>query len=134
MLTQFGYMVKLKRNQLLIKFMKKNEEITKNELARMVQKGFQSMDEKMEKGFQSIDERFQGIDKRFQSMDEKVDRIDRRLSNVENQVDSLQRGQEKIHDRLDEMSINLKEQNTILKQHDRRITGLEKKVLGEAAV
>jgi hypothetical protein len=75
--------------------------------ALMVQKGFQSMDEKMNRGFDQIGKR--------------IDGVEGRMGNIEKQIDVLQRGQVHIEDRLDEIV-------PYVKDHEKRITILEKKV------
>ena len=81
----------------------------------MVQKGFQSMDEKMDKGFESVNKRFDRVEGRVVGLEGKMDTMVK-------QIDNLQRGQVRIEDRLDEIAPQAKE-------HEKRITILEKKVL-----
>jgi peptidoglycan hydrolase CwlO-like protein len=95
--------------------MAKNKETTIDELATMVQKGFQSMDEKMDKGFESVNKRFDRVEGRVVGLESKMDTMVK-------QIDNLQRGQVRIEDRLDEIAPRVKE-------HEKRITILEKKVL-----
>jgi len=87
--------------------MAKNKEITIDELAIMVQKGFDSMDKKMDKGFESMNNEINGAKKEMFTMTK--------------QIDNLQRGQVRIEDRLDEIVPQVKGQ-------EKRITILEKKV------
>lgn len=55
----------------------KKEEITTNDLAVMIKKGFDHVDERFEK----IDERFGKIDGRFEEMEEKIDNLEATLLN-----------------------------------------------------
>jgi hypothetical protein len=91
--------------------MAKNKEITIDELAIMVQKGFDSMDKKMDKGFDHVNKRLDGVEGC-------IKRLETRTGNIEKQIDVLQRGQIRIEDRLDEIVPQVKE-------HEKRITILE---------
>ncbi len=51
----------------------KKKDITIDDLAIMVGKGFESVD----KRFNSIDKRFDGIDKRFDKVDKRLDKIEK---------------------------------------------------------
>ena len=71
----------------------KKKEITIDDLALMVGKGFQSVD----KRFDGVDKRFDGIDKRLDRMDKRFDRIEKlilaehkeRIEKLETQVKEL---------------------------------------------
>jgi hypothetical protein len=71
----------------------KKKEITIDDLALMVGKGFQSVD----KRFNGIDKRLNGMDKRFDNMDKRFDRIEKlilsehkeRIEKLEMQVKEL---------------------------------------------
>lgn len=69
--------------------MPKSKEITNEDLARMVKRGFDS-----------VDKRFDGVDKRFKAVDKRFDGVDNRLGNLEKRMDILGRGQEEIKLRL----------------------------------
>jgi len=57
----------------------KAKNITIDDLALMVSKGFAGMDNR----FAGMDNRFAGMDKRFDSMDKRFDSIEDRLGNLE---------------------------------------------------
>jgi len=110
--------------------MAKNKEITINELAILMKEGFEKADKKMDekidafaviaaKGFDSMDKK---MDKGFDQMTKRIDKVEGRMGNMEKQIDGLQRGQVRIEDRLDEIVPQVKE-------HEKRITILEKKVV-----
>jgi regulator of replication initiation timing len=102
--------------------MAKNKETTIDELAMMVQKGFQGMDEKIE----GMDKK---MDEGFKQVNERIDGMQKEMNVAVKEIDNLQRGQERIEDRLDEIVPGVKEQKEILKEHDKRITVLETKAL-----
>jgi hypothetical protein len=66
--------------------MENNHEVTNEELARMIAKGFEG-----------VDERFNGVDRRFDKVEERLDRIEheliadhrRRIEKLEDQVGEL---------------------------------------------
>lgn len=94
--------------------MVKNKETTIDELAIMVQKGFQGMDEKMNIGFQGVASEINGVKGEIKGMKEK-------MYTMTKQIDNLQRGQVRIEDRLDEIAPQVK-------AHEKRIIILEKKI------
>jgi regulator of replication initiation timing len=67
----------------------------------------------------------------FSASPKDINEMRKELSTVVTEVDNLQRGQEHIEERLDEMMTRseVKDQNIKIKEHDRRIRVLEKKVL-----
>ncbi len=70
--------------------MKNKKEITMEDLAGMVQKGFLEINGKFEK----IDNRFDKIDKRFEKIDNQFEKIDKRF-------EKLEKGQKEIIEKLD---------------------------------
>jgi hypothetical protein len=60
--------------------MKKN--VTIDDLAVMVSKGFSGVD----KRFESMDKRFDLVDKRFESMDKRFESMDKRFDKIENLI------------------------------------------------
>lgn len=58
--------------------MKKNTDITLNDLALMVKQGFDAVD----KRFESVDERFESIDNRLENLEKGQEEIKLRLDNV----------------------------------------------------
>jgi len=54
---------------------KKEKEITLDDLALMMGRGFNEVHEKMDKGFAGVDKKFDEVDKRFDEVDEKFDEV-----------------------------------------------------------
>jgi archaellum component FlaC len=61
------------------------KEITLEDLALMVGKGFNKMDER----FKGIDNRLDGIDNRLDGIDNRLDGIDNRLDGIDNQLNDI---------------------------------------------
>jgi archaellum component FlaC len=57
----------------------KNKNITIDDLAIMVKKGFDGVD----KRFDGVDKRFEAIDKRFDGVDKRFDKVEKRLDRIE---------------------------------------------------
>ena len=55
---------------------KKEKNVTLNDLAIMVNKGFQSVQDEMDKRFDEVDKRFDEVDKRFEKVDEGFDNLE----------------------------------------------------------
>lgn len=55
------------------------KKITIDDLARMTQDQFHTLDKKMDEGFGLIDKRFGMVDKRFGMIDERIGMIDERM-------------------------------------------------------
>ncbi len=55
----------------------KKEEITTNDLAVMIKKGFDHVDERFEK----VDEQFEKVDERFEKMEKRFDNLEATLEN-----------------------------------------------------
>lgn len=53
--------------------MEEEKDITINELAVIINKGFQGQMDYMEKKFDAIDKRFEDVDKRFEDVDKKFE-------------------------------------------------------------
>lgn len=83
----------------------KKENVTLDDLAMMVQKGFDH-----------VDKRFAAIDKRF-------DEVDNRFEKIEKKLDLLERGQEDIKLRQDNCVYRFE-----LKELDRRVGILERRL------
>jgi len=76
-----------------------NNNITNEELAQMIGKGFAGVDEK----FAGINEKFAGINEKFTGIDEKFKGVYTRLEKIENiLLDSHGRRIEKLEDRMKE--------------------------------
>ncbi len=91
--------------------MANHKETAMEELATMVQRGVQSMDEK--------------LDNRFEGGEKKIGNLEDQGRTMTMQMDALQRGLVRIEDRLDE---KVKEQQETLENHGKRVGILEKKV------
>lgn len=55
----------------------KSKNITIDELAVMVQKGFEGSAKDINKRFDGVDKRFDGVDKRFDRVEKRLDRIEK---------------------------------------------------------
>lgn len=82
----------------------KEKNITLDDLARMVQKGFDH------------------VDKRLTEIDNRVEKVDNRFDSIENGLSGLVRGQEDIQLRLDNCAHRFE-----LRDLDRRLTTLERR-------
>jgi DNA anti-recombination protein RmuC len=145
--------------------MKKNRETTIDELAIMIQKGFEESDKRMKEGFKESDKRmndgFEESDKRmkegfkesdkqtdnkiealasmvqkgFESMDDKFSKkfevVHEELKKINKTLVALEKGQEDLKLRQDNVPyrFELKEQEDVITDHDKRIRFLERKVL-----
>ena len=70
----------------------KKKNITIDDLAGMVARGFSNMDEKfaeIDKKFEHVEERFEEIDKKFEHVEERFVAIDGRFDGVDERLDSL---------------------------------------------
>ncbi|MEI6587340.1 MAG: hypothetical protein WCO05_00125 [Candidatus Moraniibacteriota bacterium] len=134
--------------------MKKNRETTIDELAIMIQKGFEESDKRMKEGFKESDKRmndgfkesdkqtdnkiealasmvqkgFDGMDKKF---DKKFEVVHEELKKINKTLVALEKGQEDLKLRQDNVPyrFELKEQGDVITDHDKRIRFLERKVL-----
>ena len=109
--------------------MTKNKETSIDELAMMVQKGFQSADEKMDKGFKQVNHRIDSIREEVNAVKGEMHEVKQQVNTMSIEIDNLQRSQERIEVRLDEIVPEVKKQRQILKEHDKRITVFEKRAL-----
>jgi hypothetical protein len=57
--------------------MKIEKQVTNNELARMISRGFAGVDERFETMEKHINTRFEQVDKRFNEMDARFDKIEK---------------------------------------------------------
>jgi archaellum component FlaC len=84
---------------------KKN--ITINDLAIMVQKGFSDIESRMatkaemNKKFEAMDKQFEVIDRRFGAMDKKFDRIDNRFDFVDKKFEAMDKRFETMDKKFD---------------------------------
>jgi archaellum component FlaC len=56
---------------------------TLNDLALMVKRGFDAVDER----FNAVDKRFDGVDSRLDNVEGRLDRVESRIISVENRLD-----------------------------------------------
>jgi DNA anti-recombination protein RmuC len=77
----------------------KSKNITIDELAVMVQKGFLETAKKddVDKRFEAVDKRFDAVDKRFDKMEKKLDRI---APNHEERIEKLEGDVKELKDLL----------------------------------
>ena len=61
---------------------KKKKDITLNDLALMMGRGFNEVHEKMDKGFANVDKRFEQVDARFDQVDARFEQVDARFDDV----------------------------------------------------
>lgn len=62
---------------------KKKKNVSLNDLALMMGRGFNEVHEKIDKGFAAVDERFEHIDERFGRIDERLESIDGRFEHID---------------------------------------------------
>ena len=97
----------------------RKKEVTVNELAVMVQKGFVGIDER----FEIIDERFERIDERFDRIDEHSEKMEENLILISRRFDEFEVELIEIRKKLD--NIVYRHEYEILKD---RVAALEKKL------
>ena len=92
--------------------METKKEITMDELAGMVQRGFVALENKMDGKFEIVDKKFDQIDKKFDQIDKKFDQIDGRLDQIDRRLDQidgrLDQAEEKLRNSLDNLDQILK--------------------------
>ncbi len=105
------------------KTIKKNN-VTIDDLAVMVAKGFEHIDKK----FEVIDKRFDAIDKRFDVIDERFNKIDQTLYEMQSDILTIKERLNKIEQVLGPLIIVVDSLKIIQREFDNRLTKLEKKV------
>jgi len=70
------------------------KQITIEDLAKMVQKGFDGVDKK----FEGVDKKFDGVDKKFEAIDKRFDRVEKEMKDGFKKVDDRFR---QVNARLD---------------------------------
>ncbi|MCR4322556.1 MAG: hypothetical protein NUV61_00510 [Candidatus Azambacteria bacterium] len=65
---------------------KKKKDVTLNDLALMMGRGFNEVHEKMDNGFQRVDERFEQVDRRFDDVYEKLEEVHEKIDNVHTEL------------------------------------------------
>ena len=85
----------------------KKKKITIEDLARMVQKGFEETAKRKEvdkrfdgvyKRFDGVDKRFDGVDKRFLEIDKRFDDVDKRFLEIDKRFDDVDKRFDEIKD------------------------------------
>ena len=115
--------------------METEKEITINELAGMMQRGFVALENKMDGKFETVDRRFEQVDKRFEQVDRKFEQVDKRFEQVDEKFRKSLDNQDKILDSLE----NLETDNTAgamasrrrddkLENHEGRIIVVEERL------
>ncbi len=97
--------------------MEENKQISMDDLAGMINRGFMNMDKK--------------FDKRFDEVDKKFNEVDIRLEKIEAKLSVLELGQEDIKLRQDSSAQHFEvvAQEKTLEEHGQRIGVLERKIL-----
>jgi septation ring formation regulator EzrA len=101
------------------------KEITIEDLALMVQKGFDEITGKMATKEQ-VDKKFELVDKRFQRVDNQLEKVEKRLNDVGHKINQIDRRLFSIEE--DVAEIKTKHHNEM----DRRVTLVERKLGIEA--
>lgn len=65
----------------------KSEEI--EQLAQLIQKGFQSQAEYMDRRFADVDQRFEDVDRRFDAVDQRFAAMDQRFDAIDRRFDAM---------------------------------------------
>jgi len=66
-----------------------NKDVTLNDLASMISRGFDAQNEHFDKRFDKIEDRLDKVENRLDHMDVRLDHIDIRLARVERDVDEI---------------------------------------------
>lgn len=98
--------------------------ITIDDLAVMVAKGFGHV----EKRFEKMDKRFDAMDERFDVMDERFTKIDQTLYEMQSDILTIKERLNKIEQVLGPLLIMVDSLKIIQREFDHRLTRLEKKV------
>jgi TolA-binding protein len=69
----------------------KHEETTTDELARMINAGFQSVTDEMRSGFKAVNERMDSMEGRMDSMEGRMDSMEGRMGSMEGRMGSMHR-------------------------------------------
>jgi archaellum component FlaC len=78
----------------------KKKEVTNEELARMVAKGFAHVDKRFDEvdnRFEHVDKRFEQVDERFEKVDERFEQVDRRFASIEATLSTMRDDINGIH-------------------------------------
>lgn len=95
----------------------KNKKITIDDLARMIQRGFEETAKKAD-----VDKRFEQIDKRFEQVDKRFDNLEGQINNIDNKVNQIDRRLFSIEEDISE--IKIKQYGDLLK----RVNFIERKL------
>jgi septation ring formation regulator EzrA len=97
----------------------KKKETTIEDLARMVNSGFEESRKHADKRFEQVDKRFEQVDKRLNEIDKRLDRMDRRLVAIEDE-------QIEIKSKLDDVAYK-SELKELDKKFEKRFLAMERK-------
>jgi hypothetical protein len=117
------------------------KEMTINDLAITMSKGFKAIDlkfEKVDKKLDAMDKKFVAIDKKFDVMNKKFDAIDSKFDFMDKKFDEkidnlaimVQTGFMEVHEKIDDFKVEVDKrfdyiQNVLINRHERRIEKLE---------
>ena len=68
---------------------KLDKNITTDELAVIINKGFQSQMDYMDKKFEAVDKKFEAVDKKFEVIDEKFNKVFKVLKVMDDKLDDV---------------------------------------------
>ena len=128
--------------------METKKEITINELAGMMQRGFVALESKMDekfdivdKRFEQVDKRFEQVDKRFEQVDKRFEEVDKKFEKVDERFNAVLTNQDHILERLENLEMDntagamaYRRQDDKLENHEKRIVVAEKKLGIGAAI
>lgn len=83
--------------------------VTIDQLALMVERGFNEVCERMDKGLKEVDERFDKVEDRLDKVEDRLDAVENKLDRIETRLDSLERRILAIEDILTEHGKDIKE-------------------------
>lgn len=103
------------------------KKITINDLAVMVQNGFNSIHSEMDTRFNLVDKKFEAVDRRFEQIesrfDKRFDGIDARFERLESRVKNIETRVENLDTKFDAL------QSVVVNDHGNRLNAVESDVL-----
>ena len=113
----------------------KNKSVTLDDLAIMVANGFSDQESRFNKRFDGIDERFDRVEDRLDGVEDRLDSLENKVENLDKAIFDLQLRVGSVEDRLKSIEKTLGPLLTVVdimkdnwKDHDMRISRLEKKM------
>ena len=98
-----------------------------NNLAKIIKKGFDEVDQRFEK----VDQRFEGVERRFEGVDQRFERIDQRFEGIESRLDNMVTKEEhlktklELMDHIEEKAADVKGSLVVsIRQGDRKLNRL----------